>query len=295
MPQSILKKHKPASKSLSTPSAALSRDKRNKETALYHAGLLQQRKDMEALIFSSTEALLDMPTSPAADPTDPSASDALFVSDSLKPFEPSDYDLLIEERNINELCGYVLCPRHNRKQETKAKYRILPDHSKSSADLRFVPKQNLEKWCSDACGRRALYVKVQLSEEPSWTRSALNIGEIMLLKEEQDAQISSKSQTESAQRMSDLDQEDKLVERLRALALDRGDSNLRNRLRELENIEVRENMNTNGESLSSDIIDAEPSRDHQPRSIEGYTPKTWDKQMTAAIDIKGQEDVLATI
>ena len=97
MPHSILKKFKPPSTILPSPPAARAQDERNKETALYHARLLQQRKDVEALILASTETLLNLPSSPSADPACPSSSDALLVKDALKPFQLSDYDVLIEE------------------------------------------------------------------------------------------------------------------------------------------------------------------------------------------------------
>lgn len=48
--------------------------------------------------------------------------------------------------------------------------------SGKAKDFRVVRKEELEKWCSEACARRALYVKVQLSETPAWERGASTVG-----------------------------------------------------------------------------------------------------------------------
>lgn len=109
---------------------------------------------------------MDYPTSPDADPKRPSASDALRFRDLMTPFQPSDYDSLIEERNIADKCGYALCPRPKRKAPSSAKKHFID----TDRGVEIVDKKVLEVWCSDDCARRALYVKVQLNEEPAWSR-----------------------------------------------------------------------------------------------------------------------------
>lgn len=36
--------------------------------------------------------------------------------------------------------------------------------------MRFVERVKLERFCSDTCARRGLWLRVQLSDEPSWLR-----------------------------------------------------------------------------------------------------------------------------
>ena len=54
MPKSILKKYPVVDRAVSTP-ISNSQEEHNRETALYHANLLQQRKDVEAVVLTSTE------------------------------------------------------------------------------------------------------------------------------------------------------------------------------------------------------------------------------------------------
>lgn len=142
----------------------------DREVALAHASLIQQRKDTETEILEAIEALVDLPSLGQEDPTHSSTSDYLSVKKALNIFQPSDFDALIEERNINRRCGYVLCPNRNRLQDTKATFRLLHSGSRGSQSLKVVPTKDLEKWCSDECSRRALWLRIQLAEEPAWER-----------------------------------------------------------------------------------------------------------------------------
>lgn len=140
---------------------------RNMELALQHAYLIQHRKDVEAQVLTATESLLDFPTSSSCSVAAPSPTDSTSVKQLLKPFQPSDYDSLIEERNIDGKCGYVLCPLPHQSENTKAKYRMVH----GSKVLKVIETAKLQKWCSDDCAQRAMYIRVQLSEEPAWTRT----------------------------------------------------------------------------------------------------------------------------
>ncbi|KAJ4292079.1 hypothetical protein N0V90_009978 [Kalmusia sp. IMI 367209] len=122
---------------------------RHLETAVHHANLLEQRKQVELDVLKSIIELMDFPTAPVADVARPSASDALRFREAIIPFQPSDYDALIEERNLAGKCGYTLCPQPKGKAPSTArKHVVLPED----------------------CARRALFVKVQLNEEPAWLR-----------------------------------------------------------------------------------------------------------------------------
>ncbi|KAI9779224.1 MAG: hypothetical protein M1839_007476 [Geoglossum umbratile] len=164
VPKSILK----PPRRTSTSPLSVSRDR---QTAIYHAEIIQQRKDLELVILNSTEALIDFPLA-TVDPADPHHDDASAARSLLVPFQPSDYDGLIQERNIEGKCGYLLCPRARLLQDTKAQFRILRV-GRQEGGLKIVPREHLEKWCSEACQRRAMYVRVQLSEEPAWVREAM--------------------------------------------------------------------------------------------------------------------------
>ena len=80
--------------------------------------------------------------------------------------------------------------------------------------------EELEKWCSEACARRALYVRVQLSETAAWERDG-DAKDVDLLDE-------SKEDSEIVKAMAelDLDGEKENVKKSNAtdLALERGDN-----------------------------------------------------------------------
>ncbi|KAL8672017.1 MAG: hypothetical protein Q9224_007597 [Gallowayella concinna] len=139
---------------------------RNRDNAIHHATMLQERKDIELQILTSIETLIESPSSQSADPAHPNATEASHFTTLLKVFQPSDYDSLIQERNINGKCGYALCSRPRRLQNTNANFRIL-----RKKGLQIVPRAQLEQFCSEDCAKRAVYVKVQLDDQPAWMRA----------------------------------------------------------------------------------------------------------------------------
>ena len=290
MPHSILK-------NTLTSIPARSREDRNKETAIYHAQLLQQRKDVEALILASTETLLDLPSSPTADPARPRPQDVNLVKNSLRPFQPSDYDSLIEERNINKHCGYILCPRPNRQEDTKAKYRILPGKQRDTVN--FVERHTLERWCSDDCGKRALYVKVQLHEEPAWTRVGFSGGDILLLDDEPNNQKSHEDDFTLIAKLKCLDmglEEDEVVRRMKTLAIERGDEKAPSRSFGLAEVDVREKRNVNSKAFAPEPSAKQGNLDGGFDSIEGYKPrfpKKERRELESGND--ADEDLMPTI
>ncbi|PGH21407.1 hypothetical protein AJ80_03324 [Polytolypa hystricis UAMH7299] len=156
--------------------------------ALHHAHQIQARKDTETLVLSHIETLLELPSSPNATASDPSTEDVAAFKSALLPFQPSDYDNLIIERNIEGRCGYTLCPNPHRREDPKAKFRIVWGAKGSGPggrgkEMKVVPKELIEKWCSDECAERAMYIRVQLIEQPAWERSAGSRVQIVLLEE----------------------------------------------------------------------------------------------------------------
>lgn len=175
-PKSILKKTPaPASPAPATKPV----NQRHLQVALHHANALEERKKVEAAVLDSIIALMDYPTATAADPMRPSPADADFFRDAVVPFQPADYDALIEERNIADKCGYALCPRPTKKARSTARKQFVD----TDYGVEIVDRKTIEVWCSEDCARRALYVKVQLSEEPAWMRQGGYSGKIELMVE----------------------------------------------------------------------------------------------------------------
>lgn len=152
-------------------------NQRHLDVALHHANILEQRKAVEAQVLDSIMTLMEYPPSPNADAKRPSAADARVFEETVATFQPADYDALIEERNIADKCGYALCPKPKAKARSTAKKQFLD----TDKGVEIVDRKVLEVWCSDDCAKRALYVKVQLNEEPAWLRSGSHGDKIELM------------------------------------------------------------------------------------------------------------------
>ena len=282
--------------STTSPPPGRSRESRNKDTALYHAQILQQRKDVEALILASTEALLELPSSTDSDRARPCSRDVSLVKNLLQPFQPSDYDSLIEERNINKQCGYVFCPKPNRQENTKARYRILHSKGRTSDNVKFVERRTLERWCSDECGKRALYIKVQLSEEPAWTRTGSSLRDIVFLEDEHNHEKHPDDNHTLMEQVKFLNagfEEDVIVASMKALAVERSDEKAPSRSDRLKEIDVCENMNPNGK-ISAPKQGSTSGRSYG--TIEGYTPRFSVKRSREVVpDSDEDEDMIPTI
>lgn len=266
--------------------------------ALHHAHRIQAQKDTEALILERILELVQFPPSPSADPASPTPEDVATFKTALKPFQPSDYDELIRERNIEGLCGYGLCPREHDKDDPKVKNRIVwgPRGSGPGGrgrDMEFVPRERLEMWCSDECAERALYVKVQLQEQPAWERISRDGQEdsISLLTEARSKDSKGKGKISShsdsidvASRLHDihLDQGSSTAG---DLALERGDTNPAFEAGRV-NVQLVEREHVSRDGARSPKLRSE---DRNGKSIEGYVPKeetlTVDKDDDGFVDL----------
>lgn len=268
LPKSILKR---------TPLTPQTKEERDRETALYHANLIQQRKNIEFRILESTEALLELPTKAFASAKpqladNPSSSDVHFFKTALQPFQPSDYDVLIQERNINRQCGYTLCPNPNRTDDAKGGFRIMGAGRGPTNKFKVVSKEELERWCSEECARRALYVRVQLSERPAWERggSMTEVSSIELLDEPKQAQV--EDQLMQAMGSMDIDKWEQKQQGNAELAMERGDRG-RAAIDGLVDVQIYEN------EVTRPATDPQPDSlegrmDNMHLSLEGYTPTT---------------------
>ncbi|KAM3433930.1 hypothetical protein NHJ13734_006231 [Beauveria thailandica] len=159
-------------------SAAAQRAADPREIAMHHARVVQHRKDLEAEILDSLILLSEYPLvrGPSYSASRPASSDAAGFQTLVRLFQPSDYDDLVEERHVNGLCGYTLCARPHRDTGPGGEWTI-------TRGGHIVRRRDVERWCSQACARRALYVKVQLSETAAWERAGIAEIRIDLLDE----------------------------------------------------------------------------------------------------------------
>lgn len=201
-----------------------------RQIAIQHARILQDRKDIEAKILDNILELLELPQT-LNPPSSPDPSDVSAFTSLIRIFQPTDYDDLIVERNLDDnKCGYALCPNKRRKYNGAGTYKMI---NKGKKDFDIVETKELEKWCSQECTRRALWIKVQLNETAAWERVGLPDIEIELYPEkdnEQPAKSSSgkDSKTEPERLAAEMarlqiDQDRKAAEDQAALALERGE------------------------------------------------------------------------
>lgn len=145
---------------------------REQQIAIQQARLLQQQLQQEikpAVSLEIFERLSQFPPpssssgsqSSAYSAKNPAPADAAEFITSVAEFTPSEYLDLIEERNCVGRCGYTLCPRPRRK--LSGEFKI------TAAGIARV--EDLNKWCSDTCAARALFIKVQL-DNPSFTTNS---------------------------------------------------------------------------------------------------------------------------
>lgn len=154
-PKSILKKttQHPAPAvppNVNIPAPTTDQAARHLQTALTYAHQIQAQKAIELEILDHIEALSLLPDSSPA-----SAADVETFKTGVVLFQPSDYSALLEERNVNGLCGYTLCANSP------------PPVNKNRPWLRPEAER---RFCSLDCARKAMYVKAQLNETPAWER-----------------------------------------------------------------------------------------------------------------------------
>ncbi|KAK2624444.1 hypothetical protein QTJ16_006394 [Diplocarpon rosae] len=257
-PKSILKKA-PSSAPLTTDPYKKISD-RNLEVALYHATLLQARKDLELQILLSTESLIDFPLSPSP-ASHPSSSDAFSFKSHLAPFTPSDYDALIEERNINSRCG------------------ILGIGGKAS-DFKVVRREELEKWCGIECKKRAMWVRVQLSERPAWERTG-EAGPGIELLDEPEADIL------DCMEKLDLSAGGEREKDIMDLARERGDTKMRmGSVKGMVDLNVTEKDTSGGTAVPPRLGKEDLSDSLEHLSLEGYTSRFEEQRAKMAGVVK---------
>lgn len=224
------------------------RDRWNLGVALFHANKIQSQKDVQAQILANIEVLLDFPADPVF-----TSSEASRFARLLQPFQPSDFDNLVEERRADGKCGYALCANS-------------PRSSKLGSNVAWKLKgQGAGDYCSNACLEKALYVKAQLSETPVWERAPIQQPQIILHADDRPSKDTPQVAVEdtAAQRVAN-DQE---------LAHERGDTKTSLRPRQVMSDTIVEKSNVS-HGPATLVIGSVPPHD----AIEGYIPAQAGKQ-----------------
>ncbi|MCJ1366044.1 hypothetical protein MMC16_005169 [Acarospora aff. strigata] len=247
----------------------LTPDHPNYDTILQRADQIQRRKDAEQQILAATEALLDTGSDSEGGLSHESV---VAVKGYLKLFQPSDYDSLIEERNINGKCGYMLCARSPRSENTEARFRIITGKGNGENAFKVVSRKKLEQWCSEHCAKKGLYLRVQLSEEPAWLRAEGVNGEPVLLEEVEAKENNEVDVIHLAKAIQGMDLQaasEQMARALDALAVERGEVVNLGTSSALGEVVIHENLTTSaGESIDLDLNDVS-----HYESIEGYKPQ----------------------
>ncbi|EEU42994.1 uncharacterized protein NECHADRAFT_95438 [Fusarium vanettenii 77-13-4] len=229
-----------------------------REVALQHARIIQHRKDLEAEILDSLILLSEYPLVREAphNAANPAPSDIADFKAHVRLFQPSDYDDLIIERNVNELCGYSLCAKPRRQVGPGGDWKIL-----ANGDI--VKRKDVEMWCSQKCARRALYVKVQLNETAAWERAGIPDIQIELLDETQT------DVDRAAQKLGDLKLEEQrqAARDTAALALERGQRE------PMQRDKVKVTLKEKDVEAPSPVPDIPQVYDDDHLVVEGYKSK----------------------
>jgi len=219
-PKGILKKQP---RSVLPPAAAEPPATDPREIAVKHARIIHSRREIEDQISDSLIELSRFPATrdPLHDAANPAPADAETFKNLVRLYQPGDYEDLIEERNANGLCGYTLCPNPRAKIANGGTYKLVNYGRK---DFNIVPKKELERWCSQNCAKRAMYVKVQLNETAAWERAGISSIRIDLYEEEhvRAANDGAKQLTKDMENLR-IEAEERTAQNARDLALERGD------------------------------------------------------------------------
>jgi len=244
--RSVLKQPSAPSAQPSEAEAKAEKDRRNLDLALQHAYLIQHQRDVEARILIAIELLLDIPSTGT-----PTAEEARKFTILVQPFQPSDFDALIEERHTTNRCGYALCanPPRSVSMGANAMWRL----GQAGGDF-----------CSNVCVKKALYVKTQLSEVPAWEREADLQTKVVLLGSDESLQtvVPTRQTTERQQ------QQNVSAHPADDLAAERGEHATSVRPKQVMAERIVEKRNVSYKPLSG-VATAAVSH----TAIEGYEPK----------------------
>lgn len=128
----------------------------------------EQRFKIEKLVFVWQEKLFSQPKITAQ----------ILQSASIY-LQPKTYEEIIEERVVQEWCGYPLCAETPKANEIQ-KYKI------SLSRRKVFDQTELANYCSEDCFKKSKYYSMQLSEEPVWFRDLNTISNTHVISKDQD-------------------------------------------------------------------------------------------------------------
>ncbi|KAI8372977.1 Rtr1/RPAP2 family-domain-containing protein [Radiomyces spectabilis] len=106
------------------------------------------------------------------------------------------YDEVIEERVVQDFCGYPLCDQTPQKQQPR--YRI------SLSQRKVFDQSELASYCSEACFQKSRYYSLQLAQDPVWMRDASKVPKIHIVPLDQDFKCAVAKEKERSQRRRSL-------------------------------------------------------------------------------------------
>jgi len=241
---------------MATDTSNISNEERIRSTVLRQARDIESKKKLQSKITDLVVEAFDLPSSPNADPAKPQPSDATLFRQCLSLFQASDLDDLIYERNVDNKCGYSLCPRPNQRLAHGGE-KVW--NQKGGKDFKLVDKIDMEKWCSKECQERTAFVRAQLGTEPAWLR-VIRAVDIKFLDEVDSDGLADSFKTLSIARAAD----DDMADKMQALALERGELDVKAGDEYVDLVE-----------RSSDRIPQPPSLKGNRRggAIEGHRPR----------------------
>lgn len=226
---------------------------RFRDTAIRHARILEDQKRVKTQVADLIIECFDLPSQQDSSPANPLPADAKVFTKALSLFQPTDFDELVSERNIDDRCGYALCPKPNQRTQHGGN-KVW--NRKGGKDFKLVDRAELEKWCSEACKARGEFAKGQLSNEPAWVRDVTETRVVLLddVRQANDlaAAIEDLSIEESAK--------DDLEAKLKELSLERGDGGKKS----IGDIDLVERQPAEA---------AEPPQQTAQDSVEGHNPR----------------------
>ncbi|KAK4517120.1 uncharacterized protein ATC70_000450 [Mucor velutinosus] len=112
----------------------------------------EQRFKIEKLVFVWQEKLFSQPK-----------TSVHTLQRAATYLQPKTYEEVVEERVVQEWCGYPLCDDAPKLQQVQ-KFKI------SLSRRKVYDQTELANYCSDACYHKSKYYTLQLSDEPVWYR-----------------------------------------------------------------------------------------------------------------------------
>lgn len=132
----------------------------------------------------------------------------------------------------------------------------------------IMKREDLEKWCSQQCARRALYVKVQLNETAAWERAGIPDIEIDLLDEDKSQETDVDRAARELGKLK-LEEQRQAARDTAALALERGEPDASKSKSKKINITLKEK-----DAKAPSTMPSKPEvYDDEHLLVEGYKTK----------------------